>query len=530
MQKTTEEKYIDLTNDRNLDRYTKEIELDMDEFWTFSSVFNGSSYGLAAPCPVNVIAGRDYSADESKFDYWKSVNQGNVAQYEVEANARRSDMEKCVSSVKKDAKRAARYVQLSTRNYRSNGVLPSKPFVDHSLDLTGKTYNSANAFGNNMANPFANSTPFSAGATNTANPFGQQLSSVNPPSSISSSNFERPAFGTFNGSNDASSNSNSIFGKPAFGTSSFGSQNNSIASPFGQLQNNNASGFGQITATSAQPFASKAFQQPAQSSFDSNSSAFGKPTFGNQTTTQNATNGLSKSVFGQTPSQPSFGSTSGAFGSPAFGQNTFGQPSFGSSSLQPVPASNTANSTAQQPSQPAFGQSAFGQSAFGQSAFGQPAFGKPAEVQSPFGVRTGAEVAGQSAFGLSAFGQSASEQSAFGNPTSELAGNTQEAPKSSAPFGQQNSLNSPFSTPASSRPFGSASTSTGFGALPSSQQTFNQSNTSQELHRYIQGLDDKSEITNISDLSEKTIAIFKNSRFDLGEIPEVPPPLELTTQ
>lgn len=550
LQKTTEEKYLDLTNDRNLDRYTREIELDMDEVRSFLSYPNGSSYGLAAPCPVNVIANRDYSSAESRFDYWKSIKQGTIPQYETEAKARRNDMEKCVTFVKKEAKRAARYVQLSTRNYSINGVLPSKPFVDHPLDLTGQSYNTMGAFGNNTTNQFARPNPFSS-TSNTSNPFGQSMSTVNPSSSTSNSTFGQSAFGSGNMTNGLASSSDSILGKPAFGSVPFGSTGSTTSSPFGQLRNN-AGKNAQNSNAQTPPFGTNVSQSPAQtnfSSFGSTTSPFGKPAFSNQTSlqpTNNTTTGMaSSSAFGQSSNEPAFRTTSGTFGSPSFGQSAFGQPAFGNNSSQPAAAAANSSRPAQ--------SAAFGQSTFGQSAFGQPTFGKPSGTgQSAFGSTTsgqppfGQPSFGQTSFGQSSFGQSSFGQSPFGNSAPASSGNVSTATTSSmqntspfggvnntinsqnpSPFGQQTAPNaSSAQTPFQS--FGSVPAATPFGALASSQQSSNQPHSSQQgLPLFVQGLDDKSETTAMSDLSERTIAIFKDTKFELGNIPEIPPPLEL---
>lgn len=530
LQKSTEEKYLDLTNDRNLDRYTREIELDMDDYMTFAWAPNGSSYGLAAPCPLNVIANRDFSSDESRFQYWQSIKQGKQGQYEMEITARRKDMEKCVNFVKSEAKKAARYVQLSARTYRSNGTLPSKPFIDHPLDLTGQSYNTNSPFGSVRSNPFANVGPFSSMSSNGAPPFGQSVASTNIVSSNSNSTIGQSPFGNMGAQVGSST---SVFGKPAFGSTAAATP----SSPFGQ--NSNGNSINSNNNGSSNTPGSFGSQNLA-------SNTFGKSTFG----AQPFGNPSSSTGFGR-PQQTT--DSSSAFRKQAFGHSAFGQPSFGQSAArQPAfeqPAFGTSSfgqaATGQlTANQPAFGQSAFGTSPFGQAAIGQSSFGNTPSSQTAFGTSAfgqaasghspfGKPLSGQNTFGTSVFGQAAATKSASsqigstGSPFSQS--NASSNPNSATQVSNnQNNTNTNFNS--TIQPF--QSINNGFSNSPFNMQSNSENSAAGiqgSISSFVQGLENKSELTTISDLSEKTIALFKAPKFELGNIPEVPPPRELVS-
>ncbi|KAH3665899.1 hypothetical protein OGAPHI_004088 [Ogataea philodendri] len=264
---------------------------------------------------------------------------------------------------------------------------------------------------------------------------------------------------------------NSPFGAPAT-SNAFGGA--SISNPF------------QSSATAKpNPFGANSIANPFQSA---GSSAFGTASntgpFGRQTATAPA------NPFGSSSTAPSAGAS-------AFGQSGFGQASspFGSAAAKPNPFGSASTNPAPSP----FGatsHTAQPTSGFGQSGFG--AFGS--QKVSPFN-----QVASQPAK-PTPFGQTSS--SPFGQPSTTPAAPAGAFGQSSGPFGQLAS-NSNSSTLTNNSPFGQP-----FGNSAAASEPFKQA-----------GLEEPQ--TQLADLPDSVINEFKADKFTIGQIPDVPPPLEM---
>ena len=202
-------------------------------------------------------------------------------------------------------------------------------------------------------------------------------------------------------------------------------------------------------------------------------------------------------------------------------------------------------------SQTAFGQSTFGQSTFGQPAFGQSAFGKPMTGQPAFGQpafgqsnpsNTTQLTFGQNTFGQSSLAKASPFASAIAQPQTNTAFgsiNTQ-----ASPFGQsgsQNQVTANSTPPASSdaaiafqnsavQQFSNTSQQFGTNSIPqfsSSTVGGNHNGTPSTAVFFVQGLVDKQSEISCSDISMSTVQLFKQERFELGNVPDIPPPLEL---
>lgn len=242
---------------------------------------------------------------------------------------------------------------------------------------------------------------------------------------------------------------------------------------------------------------------------------------------------------------PSFGSSGfGSSGTPAFGSSGFGQSAFGQSG---------------------FGQSAFGKSAFSQNDTTQKStpFGAAANSSSPFGGL--AENKGSvtpfgsnSAFaGSNPFAKAASSNNAFGAASNK--GASGAVPTNSA-FGAT-PTNNAFSNASTSNnalasagsPFAAGNTTSNnagnlnnaFGGSGSTQNAFltdkvssnafssgnntNNNAFSTETTGKTNLLSNPSGNTpaSVSDMSEAVMAAFQNATFELGKVPDVPPPANL---
>ncbi|KAM3117346.1 hypothetical protein RJF_4498 [Candidozyma auris] len=438
--------------------------------------------------------------------------------------------------------------------------------------------NSVGAFGNqSTGGAFGNqSTGGAFGNQSTGGAFGSQktggaFGNQNTGSAFGSQN-TGGVFGNQNSKSAFGSSSNGTsggaFGSSGFGSSGFGSttSNNASGSAFGTsgFSNNtsgNPSGFGgafgsqntkgafgsQITSTDTKPFGSssagenKSAQQSTQQGTGFGSSGFGQSGFGQSGFGQS---GFGQSGFGQSGfGQSGFGQS--GFGQSGFGQSGFGKPAFGSSSGQSAFGSANQSTTT----------SGFGQSGFGTSAENKPSpFGQATESKgSPFGQRseTKASPFGQttetkaSSFGQSApstassfgqFGQakastaSTSSSSTFGQ---SALGNTTSEQTTSSPFGQssskpvQTSTQNPFAatkqpgSTSSSNP-SSQSTQAGLGAFGGFSSTSASEDISSPFKRDSQTPEALASSSNKA--SDLVPPAFHDPMFELGVIPECPPP------
>ncbi|CDH17802.1 uncharacterized protein ZBAI_09590 [Zygosaccharomyces bailii ISA1307] len=530
--------YRSFVSPSSLNKIERTIANDIRDVDNFQQKPLTSAYSYGVPCALSLISGRDYSPEESRFDFYKSQRQGTGQQYIAQINAREKDMQKCLSHVKSHPDWAARYLQKNTKDLVETGQKSMKnEFVNFPIDLGG-----GNTFG---IGTFSTSTQTNSG------PFGRPTSA-------------------------------GVFGTPAFGASSFenapGGPVNTGSSakppivrenPFGSNKMNNVFG------TSSNPFIANsksttgAFGQPAFGSTSgpgAKGSAFGKPAFGSSTPTTSAGSAFGKPAFGS--SAPPAGGGS-AFGTPAFGSSpalangasAFGKPAF---------ASTNSN---------AFGGVALGKQSFGSTSsslnnlqtsgntpFGQPTFGSTslsATGTSPFGKPAFSSTATQNGSTMSAFGQpSFNSSSPFGGnannqATSTFGGSNLTAVQAGLPFGSGNppfrstSVNSssPFtqmqsntqSTPLERSAFvskaqlenpssaGPSSTSTTFGT----QQSFSKGSTPLQTQvrqsKFIQGKPAEDDNLTAQELDQRTLQYFQSSHFSLGNVPDIPPPLELVT-
>ncbi|KAE8538943.1 hypothetical protein D1P53_005311 [Cryptococcus gattii VGV] len=365
----------------------------------------------------------------------------------------------------------------------------------------------------NRVNPF--STVPAGGGASSGSAFGQSAFGAGKPPAFGSSAFgggsqTGSAFGSpavsGGGAFGQAAFGQKSAGAPAFGTSTFGLTNPSTKSAFG------SSSFGQ----SAKPSVTSSFGSSAPLSAFSQDS---KPV---------------KSAFGSSQAPSAFASTSQTTATPmpgtAFGQSAFGNPS-GTTAVNPAATS-----------------------VFGQSAFGQEA------KQNPFGTRPQEAVASGSGFGLN-------------QPAAPAAGGfgafTNTAPTPANPFGQSSAPANPFvksasaTQPTSLNSFAAPATSafgstSAFGAAYPSKSTFGFANTSDSrpaangfsaLNSALKqpqlsgpvppgwSYDDpwtwllygNAETDNSGTLEDEFLDAFKHATFDLGNIPSMPPPLDLRT-
>ncbi|AGO13753.1 AaceriAGL116Cp [[Ashbya] aceris (nom. inval.)] len=468
--KSETERYNDFVSDGSLERWGNMVSTDMGDVALFQTRPLLSSYAPTDVAAVNLIQGRDLSAEESRFQYWESMVQGKKAQYDATMAARAKDMEKCVAYVKNNAKKGARFLQLATKRFREQGTYPSKPFIEHELDLAAGggsgAFGSAALGGGGAAlgggSAFGQPTFGSTGGTASAGVFGQ------------------PAFGSAPGATGG------VFGQPAFGASA-----PATTGAFGGASTT-TNAFGSPSfGSGAAPPATSAFGKPAFGAASSSATgAFGKPSFGAGTTTSPFGTFGGQSTMNATPT-----ATSNAFGQPAFGSAGFGSqttPAFGAGGAIPAkPFGFGAGASISAANPMPFGANNSGTGG-APSAFGQP-FGatKPA---STFGSTPVPTAAG--------FGEKASNQ---------------QAP---SPFGQQ-----PFGS--NITPFGgaAATTNTPFG---SSQQPFGSNKTVQSTGGGpVQGLPTADDKITEDELPREILDAFKAESFTLGHIPGVAPPLTL---
>lgn len=501
---------------------TSQIKQDLSDYKLLQSNPVLSSYGLGFPAVNNLILGRDLSYEEIRLQYLEAVASNSFPEYERSIEARRKDMDYCVDHLRGQEQVAARYQQKSAEP----NVGPAKPFIPLSLEESiAQLSNPGNkAFGsaNNQSNPFGATT---FGNASSSGAFGAQ------PNPFESKPNTGSGFGN-SGFGNSNTNTQSAFGAAAAGA--FGKPASTTTSAFGAPSTGSA--FGSTVFGSAQPtaspgsFGSSGFgnSKPAAtaSAFGAppTGSAFGSTGFGSAQPTASSGSAFGSSGFGN--SKPA--SATSAFGDPstvsAFGSTGFGNPpggsAFGSSGF-----GNASTSSGSAPGTSGFGQSGFGQSTnnttnlpFGNltndnkaSPFGATndnnstsAFGAGSTSSNPFGSSAGkgatpfGTMSNQNetlAFALStntnlAFGQSSSNGSAFG-----ASNNTPQQ------FGSGNN-GSGFAN--SSAPLGQS----GFGST--SAQPSNVSND-----------------TSLDEYDPKVLEAFSAAKFELGKIPEVPPPVTL---
>ncbi|CAR26911.1 ZYRO0C04290p [Zygosaccharomyces rouxii] len=540
-------------NPSSLPKIARTINNDMKDAETFQLKPMASAYSYGSPCAVNLISGRDYSPEESRLDYYNAQRQGIMPQYMTQVSARESDMQECMNFTKAHTDWAARYLQVNTKQLTETGRRSiENEFINFPLDLTG-TRSKSGSFG---ANPFTSPPSLNGGDSGA---FGQPSFGGNTGNS-SNSAFGTPSFGSsaFGGANTTTANNNTnagsggVFGQPAFGnTSNLGSSfgTSSVGSnPF--TSNSGGSAFGKPAFGSAPGSSESAFGKPAFGSTTtppaSGGSAFGKPSFGSSAFGQSAFGANAQQQQQQQQPQQQPPSTAGSvFGQPPFGSNAAGAaPATGSSVFGQPSAGSQANATS------AFGKPMFGSTPGQSNSTGASAFGQPNFKPSPFGASNNA-TQNASPFGTSAFTQN---QSPFSNNTNTT--NTTST-TSTAPFGSApTSSSSPFSslqqnqnqakpepisqttfgsqTQPSSSPFGNAQqpsvapfgSSTGPKSSPFSNVA-NPSISQPTAPKFTQGLPTEEDNVPANELDQKTLQQFQMDHFNLGEVPDIPPPLEL---
>lgn len=541
----------DFISPKELNNLTESIRLGLNDYKQFASIPALSSFGLGHPAVNNLIDGRDVSFEELRLQYLEASQNNTVGELERQLELRKRDMEYCINHIRGKENLAARYQQKSAEP----GAQLPKPFVPLSVDESiARLSQQPSALGNGntaAVNPFGQSSfgssgqhnPFAVGATPSKSPFGTQNQTNSNPPGTSSLSGGQSGF--------------SAFGKGGFGLSGFGSANTAAAGakPGFGLSGFGLSGFGLSgfakPSTGLSAFGLSGFGQAASGQAGSGLSAFGLSGFG---LSGFGLSGFGLSGFGQSasgqagPSQSAFGLS--GFGLSGFGKPSTGQPAFGLSGF----------------AQSGFGLSGFGKASTGLSSFGLSGFGKMGADQSgptnsPFGNvtsqsnanlspfaslgSTGTQASGGSAFGGSGFGLFGNN--AQGNPGdanaapsgfSALSSSTNNQPNQSSPFGSLAKGASPFGSAASNTqntqnqnntnsPFGSdpktAASSLSFpstfggGSFASNQGTTGVNGSASSAP----GLEE------LKQYDPKVTEAFQATKFELGHVPEVPPPLQL---
>ncbi|CCE88874.1 Piso0_001664 [Millerozyma farinosa CBS 7064] len=551
----------DFISPKELNNLTESIRLGLNDYKQFASTPVLSSFGLGHPAVNNLIDGRDVSFEELRLQYLEASQNNTVGELERQLELRKRDMEYCINHVRGKENLAARYQQKSAEP----GAQLPKPFVPLSVDESiARLSQQPSALGNGntaAANPFGQSSfgssgqhnPFAVGATPSKSPFGTQ-NQTNSNAGASSLSGDQSGFSAFGKGG---------FGSSGFGSSGFGSANTAAGAA--------KPGFGS-SAFGSSGFGSSSFGKPSTGSSAFGSSGFGSSGFGQAAPGQAASgqagsgqsafgsSGFGSSAFGQSASGQAASGSSGfgssGFGSSGFGSSGFGKPSTGSSAF----GSSGFGSSG-------FGSSGFGKASTGQSSFGSSGFGKPGADQSgstssPFGNAasqsnansspfaslgsSGAQASGGSAFGASGFGS-------FGNSAQGKPGDTNAAPsgfsalsssannqpnqsspfgslaKGASPFGsvasntqntqnQNNNTNSPFgSAPKTATSSSSFPSAFGGGSFASNQGTTGVNGSASSAP----GLEE------LKQYDPKVTEAFQATKFELGHVPEVPPPLQL---
>lgn len=522
--------YRSFVNPSSLNKIEKSILSGLQDAEHFQMKPLSSAYSYGLPCAVNLISGRDYSQEESRYQYYQSQKNGLVTQYEVEMRSRESDMQKCFAHIRSHPDWAARFLQKNTKDLVETGQLSiKKDFVDFELNLGNSGFQNLSAPGQG-GNPFTAGKP-AFGSTPSSGPveaFGGNTTS-------NTGAFGQPSFGKGGGAFGTPANSSnagrSAFGVPTFGTSLSGAGQNNAPSAFGKPA------FDPTPSTSA--FGNTAASNPGQFNAFGTSmgsgSVFGKPQFG---TAPSQTTALGVSS-----------NQTGAFGTPSFQKqndnNAFGSASFGSASFGSHNITTTAPplGSAQNASMPSpFSNLQNGQNA---TASTNPPAGSPfASLQnktstSPFGTipnntsafnnKASVNETSSSPFGSLNQGNSLGVQSSpFGSLQSNTASNTFGSKPS--PFGSTGQ--SPFATQTNTsttaqNPFVKPNVN-GISALNSmNARNATASNMHSLYQNFVQGLPSKDEKLTASDLDSHTLARFESETFSLGDVPDIPPPSAL---
>ena len=374
---------------------------------------------------------------------------------------------------------------------------------------------------------------------------GQQQTSSIFGTPASSANQTNSLFGGSGLSTSVSTSGSSIFGgKPTFGgtsTNLFGSQQptstptafSSTSSIFGGGNNQSQPKtgiFGSAPATSG----GSLFGQPA--SQNSSTGLIQPSIFGSSSTTQQ-TQQPTASLFGNpAPAVSTPSSSGGIFGGGSSSSSLFGQPAQFSSPVQ-----STGGGLFGQPAKPS--SNIFGQATTpttpNANIFGAPSqssmatsstlsgntnlFGQPMQPSaSPAVSSTTSSIFGQP----STFGQPVSSSSIFGAATTTMSNSSFASPStalmtSSEPItsGSQ-ATSSIFATKAPSSPMAGL-----FGQMGGGET---KSDTSKGLFgKTIEKQKDSSIYTPMSELTLEEVEIYKTCKFELGKLPENPPPIEL---
>ncbi|AAS54375.2 AGL116Cp [Eremothecium gossypii ATCC 10895] len=479
--KSEAERYSEFVSDGALERWGNMVSSDMGDVALFQTRPLLSSYAPTDVAAVNLIQGRDLSAEESRFQWWEAMAQGKKAQYDAAMAARAKDIEKCVAYVKSNAKKGARFLQLATKRFREQGTYPSKPFIEHELDLTGGSGFGAAPLGGGGA--FGQAAFGSTGGTMAASAFGQPA--FGPPPTAGGGLFgSTPAAGG-GAFGSAPAAGGGAFGQPAFGASA-----SAATGAFGSGSTTTSAFGSPAFGSGATPTISGAFGKPAFGTAGSGATgAFGKPSFGTGATT---------SPFGtfgaQTAVNAAPATTSNAFGQPAFGSAGFGAqptPAFGTGALPAKPFGFGATASTSTTTAVPFGANSSGMGGT-TSAFGQP----------PGAAKTGSTFGSAPASASIGFGGKVPSQQALSPFTQQAIGS------SSSPFGGAGTTNTPFGSP--QQPFGSAKTVQSTGTT-----------------RPVQGLPTADDKITEDELPREILDAFKAERFTLGHIPGVAPPLTL---
>lgn len=535
--------YRSFVSPNSLNKIERTITNDLRDSESFQQRPLTSAYSYGSPCAVNLISGRDYSPEESRSEFYSAQLQGTGQQYIAQINAREMDMQQCFTHVKSHLDWASRFLQKNTKDLVETGQRSMKSeFVNFPLRLSGGDAGFAD-------------TAYNAPPSTGNGAFGQPTSG---------GAFEAPAFGSSsfgsapvgpNNAGGAFSKSTAVGGNPfstnktsnAFGSSS-GNSNPFIPS----AKSSGSNAFGQPAfGAGPSPATGSAFGKPAFSSPSaptSGGSAFGKPAFGSAASTTSGGSAFGQPAFG---TSTALGSGQSAFGKPAFdsrsstsfGGSAFGKPAFGS----------TGSAQGNEPSSAstAFGQPVFGSTptqSNGTSAFGKPAFGStPAQLAggaSPFGQSSPFSTAATnnsnqniSPFGSSAFTKTQAPFGGTNQPFGSAPTNTnspfaalQDQSKPS-PLGQttfDSKSGSENQSVGNTQPASSASFSGSFG---SQQSPFTKAAGSSQpqppQHKFIQGKPTPEDNITVKELDQKTLAQFQDGHFSLGNVPDIPPPLEL---
>lgn len=316
--------------------------------------------------------------------------------------------------------------------------------------------------------------PFDPTSTNSApgasagnSIFGSVTANSNPFNSTSNTT-SAPAFGS----------TNNPFGGVSAATKSnpFGGVSASKPNPFGNASASTPNPFGGATASGG-AFGASGFGnslKPTGGAFGSQAS-----TFGTSTTTGGA---FGNSGFGSLPGGTSTTNTTNPFGSSPFGASATSNP-FGSST---TPATNPATSTT-------------------------AATTTSNSTSSPFGTAFGSSTTATGAFGSTGFGSSTAASNPFGNTNNGGFGSTLTTTSTTTTTNNNNF----FQGGAQPSPFGGfAGNNNGFASSSQGVSVYKQA-----------GIDEP--LTKMEDLGQEIINIFEAATFEIGKVPDIPPPLEL---